>query len=971
MRSRFLFSGLLVVVMACWAGLAFGQELTTGAIYGTTTDPDGRPLAGVTVTITSAQGSKTVTTDAGGNFRFPYLIAGTYGLTAALHGYTSVERSGIEVHLSQNVRIEAVLTPGVSQKIEVVASAPVVDLTSTTTGSTISSSMMSSLPIGRAFSNTLDLAPGVVESGIDNSNPSIGGASGLENTYIVDGMSIGNTGYGSAGSYSIVYGSLGTGVNYDYIDEIQVKTGGYEPEYGEALGGYINLVTKSGGNDIHGSLFSYQQLSGLADSRVKTDRLNATFQPVSYASHDYGFAIGGPFVKDKVFWFAAFDPTLTLRQRATPDAAIPSLGFDHTLDVKRNIYNYAANVKWLVTPNQTLSFSAFGDPSVGTNGPQREESVLLSDPSLKYSKINYGGNNFVGHWDGQLLNNWFVEAMVAHHQDQFKEDPSVQLPQGIDYRPNAVNQAALQWGGVGFFENSTSKNTQYSLKLSNYLHAAGQHNLRYGIEYQNIGYQENPNYSGTPGIPIQLADGSIVQSSTGYQWDIPADGSYFLVNRIRSGPLGAQTNTHYGAAFFSDTWSPTDYLSIMAGVRNEQEKLIGTLIDHTWKDNWSPRFHVTVDPTRDNKTKVWGSYGRFFGKVPNDLAVRALSAETTYLVFYDLSKIDLSDPNNPRGLIPANQLAGQAPIVFGNSAELIDPNAKLSYEDEYVAGVQRELRPFLSASLSYMHRSLGRTMEDTQDTSYSAILAGHQFGNYIITNPGPPLFPKPVRIYDAVTFQIEKRMKDNWHAQASYTWSRLKGNYEGYFRRDNGQSDPFITSEFDFPYLLDPDVWGNTSATGVLPSDRTHVINLFGSYKFDFKLNVGLNFKAQSGGPITKLGYNQVYGNSGEIVLDPRGSDGRGPWTTNIGLHLDYPIDLGLEGKSLEVSLDALNLLNQQKGLNFDYVYENGGNVNPPIRLQGPPYNIAPCPTCINPDFAKATVFQDPRLLILSARLRF
>ena len=991
MKRRILLSGLLFLILACWVGLARGQEATTGSIEGTATDPGGRPLAGVTVTITSAQGDRTATTDADGRFRFPYLTPGIYGLTAVLRGYTTAERQNIEVRLLSRVRAEVILTPGLSETIEVVGSAPVVDLSSTTTGATISSALMSSIPLGRSFSNTLALAPGVVESGIDNANPSIAGSSGLENTYMVDGMSIGNTGYGSAGSYSIVYGSLGTGVNYDYIQEVQVKTGGYEPEYGEAMGGYINLVTKTGTNKFTGSVFTYQQLSDLEAERVKTDRQRATYDAVGFASQDYGFEAGGPVVPDKAFWFAALDPTFTTRTRQTAAAitADPNQGFSHTVDVDRTIYNYAANLKWLVSPKHTLTVSAFGDPSVGKNGPQREAAVAVPDPTLKYSKIEYGGNNIVGHWNGELLSNVFVEGTLAHHQDKFKETPGEVLPSGIDNRPDIP----VRYGGIGFFENETSMNTQYQLKFSSFLQASGEHNLRYGWIYQKIGYTETPNYSGRTGISIQLPgpdevwdneDDTYETSTSGYTWDIRSRGDRFRINRIRSGSLGADTKTTYSASFISDTWNPTKYLSIMAGIRNEMEQLSGNVTKFTWINNWSPRLHVTVDPTMDNKTKLAVAYGRFFGKVPNDLAVRALSQEKSYNVYYDLQKVTdaTTDWNDPQGLVPENQ--NRAPVATGISQTLIAPGAKLSYLDEFIVGAEREVIPFLNVGLSYMHRALGRTLEDIAIVPYSAIIdtsaAGHQeFGEYIIDNPGPPYFPKPTRNYDAVTFKVEKRLHNDWQVLASYTYSKLRGNYEGYFRRDNGQSDPFITSAFDFPYLLDPDVWQYTSENGPLPSDRPHVLSVYGSYRLRYGLNLGLSLKVQSGIPITKLGFNENYGNGGEIVLEPRGGpdgDRRSPATGNVGLHLDYPIDLamlgpGMAGKTLEVSVDVFNLLDQQEGINYEYEYEIGGTVNPPQRLTEPPYTMVPCPDCVNPDFGKPVDYMDPRQIVLALRLHF
>jgi hypothetical protein len=954
-----------MLVLACWIDLAGAQEATTGSISGMVTDPGGKPLAGSTVTITSDQGTKTQATEADGRFRFPYLTPGIYSLTAALPGYITADCEDIEVRLLARVRVEVVLTPGASEKIEVLGTTPVIDLSSTTTGATINSTLMSGIPLGRTFAGTLALSPNVVDGGIDASNPSISGASGLENAYIVDGMSIGNTGYGSAGSYSIGYGSLGTGVNYDYIQEVQVKTGGFEPEYGEALGGYINLLTKSGTNKFTGSVFTYQQFSGLEAERKKSDHWLLSSHTIGYSSSDYGFEVGGPVVKDKAFWYAAFDPTRTTRTRKTSTVVTEAQGFSHTLDVHRIIYNYAGNVKWLVNPKHTLSVSAFGDPSVGENGPQMGSAVAVPDPHTRYSEITYGGHNVVGHWNGELTSNWSIEGTVAHHQDQFKEDPELDQPQGFDLRGGVFTRR----GGVGFYEDNTSKNTQYQLKFANYLNAAGEHSLRYGASYQDIGYEEIVNFTGPSGIEIRLPDGDIVRSTGGYTWDIDPDSTRFRINRIRSGKLGANTSAGYAAAFFSDTWNPTKYLSIMAGLRYEQEQLEGNATSFTWKNNWSPRFHVTLDPTKDNRSKISFAYGRYFGKVPNDLAVRALSREISYVVDYDLTKINLSDPDNPQGLGPEAQLGD--PYVFGSSPTRVDPDAKLSYADEFIVGAEREVVPFLDVSLTYMHRWLGRTMEDTQDSSYSALIDGADFGEYVIRNPGPPLFPEPKRIYDAVTLKVEKRFHDDWQLLASYTWSRLWGNYEGYFRRQTGQSDPFITSAFDFPYLLDPDVWKYSSDNGLLPNDRTHVFSGHGSYRLGFGLNVGMSLKIQSGVPITKLGYNYVYASEGEILLEPRGASGRTPPTTELGLHLDYPIMLSENGsalgiKEVGVSVDVFNLLNQQKGIYVDDYYEIGGSV------QGLPYSPEePCPDCANPDYGKAYAFQGPRQIVFAMRARF
>src|SRR5437667_464439 len=122
-----------------------------------------------------------------------------------------------------------------------------------TTG-TLAGKVADAVPIGRSFTDTYAVAAGVVSGlGTGQGNYSIGGASGLENTYLIDGVNVTNTGYGGIGAYNINYGSLGTGVTSDFLDEVQIKTGGFEAEYGQALGGIINTIVKSGTNDFKGS----------------------------------------------------------------------------------------------------------------------------------------------------------------------------------------------------------------------------------------------------------------------------------------------------------------------------------------------------------------------------------------------------------------------------------------------------------------------------------------------------------------------------------------------------------------------------------------------------------------------------------------------------------------------------------------------------------------------------------------------
>ena len=140
---------------------------------------------------------------------------------------------------------------GLTETVQVTGASPIIDTTSTTTGAVLSSEMISQVPVGRRVSDTLYMAPGVSTGGsVGRANPSISGGSGLENQYVIDGVNVTNQGYGALGSYSIVFGSLGNATPFDFVKEVQVKTGGYEAEFGQSTGGVVNVVTKSGTNDV-------------------------------------------------------------------------------------------------------------------------------------------------------------------------------------------------------------------------------------------------------------------------------------------------------------------------------------------------------------------------------------------------------------------------------------------------------------------------------------------------------------------------------------------------------------------------------------------------------------------------------------------------------------------------------------------------------------------------------------------------
>ena len=197
---------------------AFAQSGETGAITGTVAQA-GTPLPGVTVEVKSVnlQGSRTDVTDAAGHFRFSLLPPGEYTLTAALSGFNTASQKGIRVSLNRVVTLEVALSAAASEQITVTGAAPVVDVTSSSTGTNVTSETMASLPIARNFTAVAQVAPG---TNTDNAGTTFYGSTGAENQYIIDGLNTTN----------IRSGTEGKTLNFDFVQEVEVKTGGMPAE---------------------------------------------------------------------------------------------------------------------------------------------------------------------------------------------------------------------------------------------------------------------------------------------------------------------------------------------------------------------------------------------------------------------------------------------------------------------------------------------------------------------------------------------------------------------------------------------------------------------------------------------------------------------------------------------------------------------------------------------------------------------
>jgi hypothetical protein len=1008
--SAFMLAAVLAIAAA-----AAAQETTTGTITGMIKDAKGLVVPGVSVTVTGPQGAQTVVTDGEGRYLAPFLVPGTYVVRAELQGFKAAEQPNVVVSLGSRREVDLELQiGGITETVVVEVQTQTVDTQTTTIGGVLDSEQLSRLPAGRSLPEFLYMVPGVSASaGINTpgsvANPSIAGASGLENNYIIDGVNITDTGFGGFGAYNSVHGSLGAGVTSDFIKETEVKTGGFEAEYGQTSGGVVNVITKSGGNTFSGSLFGYTRSSGVEAGWRQLQVPNGAVNTEGVNSHDVGVSLGGKIVPNRLFYFATYNPQWQGRTFVAPEGfPYESLG---GVDRNRTIQAYAGKISANMDANSNhrLDFSFFGDPSAGESGLQRLTTMRriayaapgTTDISGGYSELDYGSHQQTGRYSGVFGGRWLLEASLSNSSNRFIEIPTTDTWIYTDFTqvPNGTT------GGLGSLERDEGTNFQYGVKSTHILNGAGSHQLRYGLQMENIEFTRDFDYSGPN---LLLSDGRT--TLTGGPIEVRSAGGVTFYRATRGKLLPTYpTPQDYTSFFIQDTWQ-IGRLTLRPGLRYERQYMEGydpggrdtasgyvdapdlcfsgdtqpgqgsgngdpIACSYTW-NNWAPRIGGTYDVTGDGRIKVFASWGDFYAKIPNDVAVRAMSADAgiTRQDYYDAA-LTQPIPNgvNYGGTTSHLRLAGL-------HAALIDPESGSTFRREFLTGVEFDVLDNANLGFRYIRRTMPQIVEDIGTLPFAAYLAPGSEDvsvEYFITNVdaqspvanccglAPAAFEDVVNTYDSFEVTFNKRFSGNWSAIASYRFSQLAGNFEGFFRSDNGQSDPAISSLFDFPtndpsfVQTNPALHSNPGdiryqgcslGCGILPNDRPHQVKLYGNYLWgDFNLGAGLN--VGSGKSLSALAGNLLYANAGEIPYDVRGSgiqsvaDGfveRSPTEFTFDLHADYGIRFA--GRRVLLLADVFNLFNRRVALDYDYYTErtagvanvnygqslNGGNASSP-----------------------------------------
>jgi outer membrane receptor protein involved in Fe transport len=524
---------------------AFAQAgSTVGQLRGQIRDKaESGPAAGATVVATSPalQGEQVVITDENGLYFITALPPGIYTLTVYYNDQT-FSRSNVLVQVGKEAVVNVTVNSKAGEKkgevIEIKGNTPIVDQGSTKTGMTLTSDYTNNIPTARTFGGTIGAAAGAQgDASQAGTGISFAGATDLENTYIVEGINTTDTGYGG----------ISSNLPNEFISETEVITGGYNAEYGRATGGIVNVVTKQGSNQFHGSVFGYyrpgafvanadvvQKEGGAIDNKTQLDY-----------NYDLGAELGGPIIKDKLWFHVGFNPsvshsTFTRLVQSQVDAnndgvpdVDPDTGFTkHELVSSRNYaedsktYFFTAKINGAINENHQFQISAFGSPE---NASLPVSSDLNQNPNQALYKLGEGAYDVSAKWTSKLNGGKTqLDAVAGFHRGLLNQNPydqSENVPEvyynyerslydfqdiegnsigacqdggASDKYPMIRNCPVTQYqeSGLGYLERDTKDRTSLVASITQRVKLAGYHVFKAGIDAEFETFDINKNYTG-------------------------------------------------------------------------------------------------------------------------------------------------------------------------------------------------------------------------------------------------------------------------------------------------------------------------------------------------------------------------------------------------------------------------------------------------------------------------------------------
>jgi hypothetical protein len=1013
-------SAYLVAFAIALTGLASAQE-RFGGITGRVTDQQGAAVPGVTVTATNNETGRAavVVSDGEGVYAVRTLEPGRYTVKFELTGFVAQEAQNVSVPLGATITSDAQMrVGGLTETVQVVARSSLIDVGSTTHQKNIPAEEFENIPKGRSFQALATALPSVNQGELEGGFQ-VNGASAGENSFTVDGVSV----------VSQIHGYQRQDAVFEYLQEVQVKTSGLEAEYGGAIGGVISAVTKSGGNTFRGSVFEHyaaswlRSYSGLSE-RLQIDPLtqNSAYfvqdDDQEYNRNEFGGTIGGPIVRDRLFFFGSASPRvekLTRNYTLSTGEVVP-VTRDRTTQSWFGKVTYSPvsrlqfNLSGLWTPDKGEG-TITGYDGAGPNQDTHNPAFFAANQALGYEipqwNMAYTGDftatdkTVVSVRGGYMRDDYFDTGVNRSQTFEFVT-PTASLP------ANLLATVPAQYVQPANFSNlprtsikdhdRTTRNF-VDVSLTQIVNAAGQHQFKGGVGYSRA----------TNDVLLAYPNQGFVSVfwNSVYISDVPGVGAgtgtygYYTIDDI--GTIGA-AGANILSLFVQDNWNIGSKLTLNLGVRTESEDIPSFRPDiqpvglhFGWSQKIAPRAGFAYNLFGDERVKISGSYGRYYDWTKYELARGTFGGDAWTTRYRSLDDPDLSKLS--RANLTGRNLWDSQPDSFKDHRvpsfgdDVIDPDLKPMAQDAYNLGFEYQARANTVLGVNFVRTNLLRTIEDI-----GSLINGSEV--YIFANPGeglaattfstgltpPTPNPKTERTYTAVEFTANRRFSNSWFLGGSYVISRLYGNYPGLVNTDEVTYPGRVSTVSQEPagqrtrpgtnasraWDLDQmlfDSHGNL-VYGRLPTDRPHVAKAYGSYLFNFGTNIGLNFYGASGTPISQT----LQTTSGvPVFVEGRGNLGRTDVLTQTNLLVSH--EFRMPGtKRIRLEFNALNVFNQKQarhvfdnvnriGANGRRLVSSGINLTNQNLLNGYDYNalLAATPDAAKPAGTAGAGFRDPR----------
>jgi hypothetical protein len=912
-KIREVFS--VITFLLCFTALAFGQE-TTGRIEGTILDPSGAAVPGVTVTVNSVGRTdgarpdattgftRTATTDESGFFRVQEVPPGFYSVTTtAISGFSGASVPSVEVVLGKTTPVKISLQAGnVSETVTVTSDAVAIDPTDNKIQTNITSQVAELLPKGTNFASLLQVAPSV-RNEPTGGGFQIDGASGSENTFIIDGQEVTNFRTGTLDNNN--------NIPFQFVQEVQVKSSGFEAEFGGATGGVINVVTKSGSNDWHGEFgLQFQPAELQAGPRRFLFALTEGaryFQPRRDDGTDFfpTANFSGPIVRDRAWFFLSYTPQFinTIRDVTFSDPDTGEVaGNGRFTQSQRREYAFA-RVDANLMNNLRFTGSFTWNPIIVQGIPPLfGEELTTTIPSAVFggSIGTLSGSEFLNQRGGRQNSN--------NTNGKLDWTPTSKLLISVRGGYSYLNEKLGSYGVPPAFGNARifcsaaslgtipaeaqcqrgTQTTPFTEQLlfdasrrrtldadASYLvsNFMGRHQFKGGLQLNALSNDVFTTFIDQ----VSLRYGRTINETSGIGASIlpPSEnaiGSGFI-QRFATQGSASSTNTGF---YIQDSYQPVNRLSLNFGVRAERESAPSFVagrpsVEFGFADKVAPRLGAAYDLTGDGRTKLFASYGWFYDRFKYELPRGSFGGDFFRLDYFEIfpgagpyssftpARILGGLNVGPGGQCPIPgrgpgqsrcQLDQRIPSNVGLGIEFgaIDPDIRPFRQSEFTVGMERDLGGGFLLSSRYTHKQVDQAIEDIGFSNAQGSEA------FIIGNPGRGLAAEvaqsfgfiPVgaeRKYDAFEIRIDKRFTRRYYFNANYTLSRLFGNYAGLASSDEVTAGAGRNSP-NVNRNFDQPFIGFTSLgqldNGRLPTDRPHVFKFYGAYTLDWAERFGL-----------------------------------------------------------------------------------------------------------------------------------